>query len=185
MDINYELFTQKVESGGIHVPPEARMLLFALAKLIHAEDILETGYDAGITTRVLALTGARVIGIDDESEYPASKISAKLLLEPYKNVTLIKQDALTYLLNSKENSFDFIFIDDWHKYNHVLNEAIEAKRIIRPGGIIVFHDTNLFDIYKILDEVFDDWERIVDIKCISDFDNKNYGMGIVLKPNAC
>ncbi len=134
-------FSQKVISGGMNTAPDVRMMLFALAMSIYAQDILELGYDAGFTTEVLAMTGVRVVGVDNNAEYPGIKRAAQRRLAKYKNCTLITREALDFLEASADDSYDLVFVDDWHDPNHVLLEVEQIRRIVRVGGIVVFHDT--------------------------------------------
>jgi SAM-dependent methyltransferase len=178
----WQLCQQDIVSGGVNTPPEARLLLYSLAKLVRAKDIIETGYDAGYTTRVLAQTGATVLAIDDGSEYPEVKQVARDILRPYSNVVIVNADALSILRDLKPNIADLIFIDDLHNYEHVKLEAIECRRLIRPGGIVAFHDTNVVDIHKVISTVFHDWEYVTDIPCYSPYTKMNYGIGFASKP---
>ena len=112
-----------VESGGMHTTPALRLLLLSLALLSEARTILETGYDGGYTTRILAATGAHVVGVDNGSEYPGVKQDAADMLACYPNVELVWMDALAYLLQAPADSFDLVFIDDAHQLQHVSEEA--------------------------------------------------------------
>lgn len=174
-------FDQPEWSGGSHTAPELRLLLFALAYSLRATRIIETGYDAGMTTVVLAETGAEVVGIDNGEEYPNVKGAATERVKEYPNIELIEGDALEYLRSQADNSIDFIFIDDAHHYNWVLTEALEVKRILRPGGLAAFHDTTECNIWEIIDNVFADWQRI-ELPAISPGLSRDMGVGVVRKP---
>ncbi len=153
------MFSQTVISGGMHTAPEARLLLFALATLIYAQDILETGYDAGYTTEILAMTGANVTAIDNGSEYPEVKAEAEERLSRYHNCRLLHIDAIQYLRDVPDSSFDLIFIDDDHWPPHVKDEIVEVRRILRPSGIVVFHDTEKDETLKrVVNEGLQGWE---------------------------
>lgn len=175
-------------SGGIHTPPAARLLLIALALLVEAKDILETGYDAGMTTEALAQTGARVVAVDNGSEYPEAKAAASDRLTGYANVRLVYEEAIVFMQNQPDESFDLIFIDDWHFPVHVKNECIEVKRLLRPGGIAVFHDTTVCGLWPIIEMVLQDWEG-VNLPCRTKTTQAfiipgtdDFGLGVVRKP---
>lgn len=176
-----DAFLQKVYSGGSHTAPEMRLMLYCLAAALRARDILETGYDAGSTTEVLAWTGARVVGVDDLSEYPGVDAEARGKMARYGNVELVLGDALEYLRNAPGGSFDLVFVDDGHDPAHVAEEARELRRVLRPGGVAVFHDTVQCALWGVLEEVFPDWQR-VNLPAISPVAGTDYGMGIVRKP---
>ena len=169
-----------IVSGGSHTPPETRYLLYSLAVSIRAKDILETGYDAGHTTEALCKTGANVVGVDDLSEYPETNALATQRLAKYENCELLNIDALRFLRCAPGESYDFIFIDDNHSSSHVHEEAKEVKRILRPGGIAVFHDTKYHKIWWIIMDVFPDWDKI-EFPAISPIKNEDFGIGIVVK----
>ena len=153
------VFTQTVISGGMNTAPEARLLLFALATFIHAQTILETGYDAGYTTEILEMTGAKVIAIDNGSEYPEVKKEAKERLSRYTNCKLLDTDALSFLRDVPDEMFDLIFIDDDHTPSHVKDEVVEVRRILKTGGLVVFHDTEKDETLKrVVNEGLADWE---------------------------
>ena len=175
----YDYFTQVDKSGGIHTHPAFRILLYALAKSINAQFIVETGYDAGVTTEALAMTGAYVAAIDNWSEYSDVKVLAKERLENYPNVQLEMVDALEFLARLGNNKVDFIFFDDYHGFNHVEDECREVRRILRPGGIAAFHDTDYCKIWGVLETEFPDWQKI---NISDDYRNTSYGLGIVIKP---
>lgn len=181
-------YTQEIEAGGANTPPEARLFLYSIAKLLRANDILETGFDAGYTTLALAQTGARVVGIDNKSEYPQVKADAEKLLATYDNVELIYGDALSYLVTSPDEAFDFIFIDDYHAISHVALEAEQVKRVLRKGGICAFHDTIIASIGVLIRQKFNGWYIMPYFSCYSPYaerlgkDNPNYGIGLVQRP---
>ena len=183
MDETRERLTQHVVSGGMHTHASIRMVLYALATVIPALDILELGYDAGYTTEVLASTGANVIGIDNETEHGDVKDKARERLAAYPNCTLIKADSLSYLTGAPAESFDLIFVDDNHTEAHVMAEAQQIRRVLRPGGIAAFHDTQIGDgiIWRILDIIFHDWNRM-DIPSPNYSAKENFGFGLVRKP---
>ena len=174
-------YHQDFESGGANTPSAARLLLAALARLLDAQDVLETGYDAGTTTEALASVGGRVFGIDNLREYAAADAIARERLAGYENVTLVNTDALTYLQDQDDASFDLIFIDDRHSAEHVRAEAIEVRRVLRPGGIAAFHDTIYCSLWAVVEDVFGDWQRI-ELPCPSPRMGRDFGLGLVRKP---
>ena len=48
--------------------------------------------------------------------------------------------------------FDFIFVDGDHSWANILPEFKEVERIIKPGGIIAYHDTiHIADVKKLME----------------------------------
>jgi len=169
------------ESGGIHTAPELRLFLLALAKLIGATDILETGYDSGMTVEAIDLSGARVTGVDDRSEYPGVKPEATRRLVDYPDVRLIEKEACQYLREQADASFDLVFVDDNHAVGHVKEEAEHIHRVLRPGGIVVFHDSSFRELYGALKEVLIGWEHI-QLPTFSPVLKQNMGVAVFKKP---
>lgn len=182
-----ETLVQKVpESGGLHTSPYLRLLLYALAKEIDAENILETGYCAGYTTKVLALSGAKVIGVDNQSEYEDADNFAQPLLDNFPNLSLVKENAFVFLQNSENEYYDLIFIDDYHEEMHLVMEIHEIKRVLRPNGLVVFHDTfvalqSSVTIRQVIERELPDWNKL-HIKSLSPHTNSNFGFCIAQKP---
>jgi len=55
-------------------------------------------------------------------------------------VQIIKGSSRDYLTHFQRNDFDFVYIDGDHEAVRVLEDAILAFRITKPGGIIAFDD---------------------------------------------
>lgn len=175
-------FKQQLVSGGINTPPEARMLMLALVMLTDAQDVLETGYDAGHTTFALAMSGKNITAIDNGSEYPGVKDYAKNLLKSRSNTTMLTGDALAFMCNAPDNSFDFIFVDDNHAVSHVALETDQVVRILRSGGLVAYHDVNINGIGEMVDSKLVGWRNLGRLRCWSEFNNSNFGIGIYQKP---
>lgn len=56
------------------------------------------------------------------------------------NVIKYKMDSKEYLRSVEEPTFDFIYIDGDHTAEGVLQDAVLAWRLLKPGGIIAFDD---------------------------------------------
>ena len=46
--------------------------------------------------------------------------------------------------------FDFIFVDGWHTFDHVLLEFFYINRLLRIGGIVVFDDVALLPLNRVM-----------------------------------
>ncbi len=168
-------------SGGIHTSPEQRLFILALCMMTKRKNILETGYDAGFTLRALALTGEKIVGIDNGSEYPGVKKTSNEVLKKYPNVESLKSEALTYFSQLENASLDFIYIDDNHGLEHVKKECEDIKRVLAPGGVAAFHDTKYAKIWPIVKDVFQGWEMI-NLSSFSSYLKLDVGLGLVRKP---
>jgi len=175
-------FTQRYESGGKHTAPEARLILLALASAMRARLVVETGYDAGYTTEALALSGAKVLAVDNLHEYAEADAEARRRLAAYSNVRLSNGDALEFLRGLEDGTVDLIFVDDHHAEAHVRAEALEVRRVLRPGGVAVFHDTTAFcGIWNAVSDGLIGWEK-VRLPAPSPHNGVDYGITIARKP---
>jgi predicted O-methyltransferase YrrM len=67
----------------------------------------------------------------------------------YRLIEKSSETALPALLESGEK-FDFAFIDGWHTFEHVLIDFFYLDNLLKPGGIIVFHDTYSHAVNRVL-----------------------------------
>ena len=180
IDMVLDRFRQEYQSGGRHVPPEMRLFLLMLARLTRSERALETGYDAGVTLDALSLGSKEVVGIDNLSQYWEAEKVAQARLAGRENVTMINQDALDFLREQPDRSFDLVFVDDKHEPQHVSQEAVEVRRVLRPGGIVVFHDTTYHNLASVVGLAFSGCE-FVELPCFSPVNGCNMGLMLVRK----
>lgn len=93
-----------------------------------AGNVLDLACGTGILSSMLASNGASVIGLDLTSEYLA--ISRK---NPACQGTA---EALPF----RDGMFDAVVSSYLAKYVDLHLAAIECRRVLKPGGIAVFHD---------------------------------------------
>jgi predicted O-methyltransferase YrrM len=55
---------------------------------------------------------------------------------------------LPELVQNESGTFDMVFIDGWHTFDHTLLDLFYANRLIRVGGYIVIDDCNLSSVAK-------------------------------------
>ena len=183
-DALLDKLTQREVSGGIHTPPELRLLLCCLARLMRAENVLETGYDAGFTTLALGMSGAKVTAVDNLSQYGFVDPLAYIINAGNNNVELRTAEALEFLKSLEDESVDMAFIDDWHFHEHVGKEAQELIRVLRPGGVAVFHDVRAeeLELWDTIIKVVPDWQRI-NLPASSPVAHRDFGFALLRKPN--
>jgi predicted O-methyltransferase YrrM len=109
--------------------------------------VIETGSFSGETTIALgeALASVEGIALLYTVEADAARSAhVKQLMEnrPFigVGVNVVHSDALEFLRSVPAESVDMIFLDDDHKQPHVRQELLEARRILRPGGVCFVHD---------------------------------------------
>lgn len=126
---------------------EARiMALFTAGK-----NALEIGTGLGVATRAIAASAARLVTVDidawaQENVFPDLRAAGVTCL-----------DSLDGLAAA---SFDVAFIDGCHQYESVAADLDEVRRLVRPGGVLLFHDDKLIGVYQALQESRLEWVHI-------------------------
>ena len=57
-----------------------------------------------------------------------------------KQITQLRGDSTLFDYSPYEKSIDFVFVDAAHDYIHGLADSKSALRLVRPGGVIFWHD---------------------------------------------
>lgn len=115
------------------------LTLYAIALGQKAKRILELGVRNGDSTRPLLLAAEKNNGfLTSVDIQPTSYVPSDNLSQHWK---FIQKDALDFLQNdTPAEPYDFIFIDDWHSYNHVKAELEQIDRLVSPKTVILVHD---------------------------------------------
>lgn len=115
------------------------LTLYAIAVGQKAKRILELGVRNGDSTRPLLLAAQKNGGLLTSVDIlPTSYKPSGQLLPFWK---FIQKDALEFLKNdSPSEPYDFIFVDDWHSYEHVKAEFEQIDRLVSPKTVILVHD---------------------------------------------
>ena len=96
-----------------------------------------------------------------------------------------------------EQQVDFLLIDGDHSYEGALADFISWYRLVRPGGLIAFHDivpdevarfgVNPEDSVFSGGEVYRLWRQVVDHfehhEFVEDWSQFGYGIGVLIKPD--
>ena len=67
-------------------------------------------------------------------------------------VTLVEQVsevALPALLAEHEGTFDMVFIDGWHTFDHTLLDSFYGLRLLKTGGLLIIDDCDMAGIAKV------------------------------------
>ena len=130
-----------------YCPPDEGDLLFSLIHRHKFKNCLELGFLTGSTalymTSATRNTGGQVISISIDDDKTMSR-GLKLLKQENcdKHHQLINKNsnqALPELFVSNKH-FDFIFVDGWKTFDHLIFEIYLLNHILNNGGIIVFDD---------------------------------------------
>ena len=106
-----------------------------------SKEILETGTRYGRTTVNLAKfcpTDGRVVSID-LNQSDAHKTLATMPDDIKKKVTLIQHDTNSFDF-STIGRFDLVFIDGDHSADGANSDTLNAVKVLKPGGVIIWHD---------------------------------------------
>lgn len=123
--------------NGIGDSDSHLMTLFSIALGSKSKNIIELGVRNGDTTLPLLmaakLNGGKVFSVDiNDTNFDCPK-------EYKENWVFTKSNATEFLEKFKER-IDFIYIDDWHSYEHVKAELEILDKIVSPNTVILLHD---------------------------------------------
>ena len=133
--------------------------LTALIHKINAKRIFEFGTYKGVSTTQLALNlphDGMVFTLDLPEDHPAYSLAipkvaeqqiatekGKGMLIPHDlrgKVTFLRADSAKFDTAPYLESMDLIFVDGAHSYEYVKNDTVKGLEMLRPGGIIAWHD---------------------------------------------
>jgi predicted O-methyltransferase YrrM len=69
----------------------------------------------------------------------------------FKLIEKKSEFALPELLNQGEATFDFIFIDGWHTFDHTLLDGFYATRLLKTGGYLLIDDVAMPPVGRAVD----------------------------------
>jgi len=117
----------------MHLPTFVR-----LVEELDAQHVIELGTRTGVSTVAwlygLEKTGGRLTSVD---------IDPKPNIEDWPHWTFHQADDLDPRLLTELDPADIVFIDTSHHYRQTLAELHVYRHLVRPGGRIVLHDTEL------------------------------------------
>lgn len=155
------------------LPLEELVILTILVRHFQPKRIVEIGTSEGRTTINLALNAppdAEIITLDlppeltgEHRKHSGPNYKQMNIDEPgvlFRNhpvaskIKMVLADSTKFDWTPYERSVDFVFIDGAHDYESVRKDTENALRIIRPGGIIVWHDYGVWKgVTRCLDEL--------------------------------
>lgn len=132
-------FRMPEEVGGWLHAEEGR----ALSELAKGKDVLEIGSFCGLSTICIARTAKSVTAVDyfdgRATPIPGSTFEVFHYNCNRHNVAdKIKIANPDSDLTGRE--YDFIFIDGDHSYEAVVKDIEKTSRLLKPGGLLAFHD---------------------------------------------
>ncbi|RJO65194.1 MAG: hypothetical protein C4523_16680 [Myxococcales bacterium] len=123
--------------------------LYELAYFCEGE-ILELGTHKGLSTSILcqALSDARsrhfleTVDIDESANREARKNVKNRPGGQLARFNLIDATRFMDGLIGQNRKFALIFVDHWHGYQATYEAAQRSKKLLAPGGFVIFHDFN-------------------------------------------
>ena len=111
---------------------EARIL----SELFKGLDVLEIGTGLGVSTNKIAERARRVHSVD---------------IDPWVKKTVVPTLAKNVIfyesLDKVPSGLDGAFIDGLHSYEQCSQDIRDCRRLVKPGGLIVFHDAKLEPVF--------------------------------------
>ena len=112
-----------------------------MVDLVHhldAQHVLELGTRSGVSTTAwlyaLQATGGRLTSVD---------LDDKPAIGDHEHWTFIQGDDTDPALVASLDMADIVFIDTSHLYDHTVQELAIYRWLVKPGGVICLHDTEL------------------------------------------
>ena len=117
----------------LHLP---RMV--ALVEATNAQHVIELGTRTGVSTiawlHALESTGGRLTSVDIDERPPIGE---------WPHWTFIQGDDCDPEVYAALEPADIVFIDTSHLYEHTARELSLYRWLVRPGGFLALHDTEL------------------------------------------
>ena len=135
--------------------PEAEFLKGIISSNKFSET-LEIGCAEGVSSMVICETigknSTHTILDPNQSGYWENMGVTNLKKYGLNNYNLIEEYsefALPQLLK-EHKQYDFIFVDGWHTFDHVLLEFFYINRLLSIGGIVAFDDVALVSLNRVM-----------------------------------
>ena len=138
--------------------------LILLLKRTPARSVFEFGTYRGVSITQLALNlpaDSRIFTLDLPDEPTATRFAiadaqdaviaaqkGKGALVPAhlrSRIQFLRQDSAAFDESRYAGQMDFVFVDGAHNYDYVRNDSEKGWRMLRPGGIIAWHDCRAQD----------------------------------------
>jgi len=115
------------------------MSIFSVALSSKGSRYLELGVRDGTTTLPILLAAKLNGGYLYSVDIKETSFSCPTGLKEYWSMTV--QDSLEYLRGlDRSEKFDFIYVDDWHSYEHVKAQLEIIDTLVGPSSVILLHD---------------------------------------------
>lgn len=135
-----------------------------LVKELKPKTVVDLGVDYGFSSFVFARAGAeRVVGIDSFEGDPEAgqrdtyaEVVANMERLGIENVELVR-GYFSEVAKSWDKPIDILHIDGRHRYVDVREDYDTWSKFVRPGGVILLHDTAVFregyEVHRLFAEI--------------------------------
>jgi len=153
---------------SLYMTPQETSLLVALVRSVDPRTVIEFGCNQGLTARRLLdniSTIERYIGVDVPPDHDTVLECQRSEVPELAGVHAIDDRRFELLLvPTSELSIDdlepcdAVFIDGDHSHDAVIHESLLARKLLRMGGIIVWHDYGnpAVEVTRAVDRLRDD-----------------------------
>ncbi|MES2995303.1 MAG: class I SAM-dependent methyltransferase [Verrucomicrobiota bacterium] len=127
--------------------------LAAMIKLANAKSVFEFGTYKGVSTTQIALNlpdDGVVHTLDLPEDHPVyisysklepeSSMKSVVPQDQAHKVKYLKADSAEFDTTPYRGKMDLVFVDGYHSYEYVKNDTEKGLEMLRPGGIIAWHD---------------------------------------------
>jgi caffeoyl-CoA O-methyltransferase len=134
---------------------EVGEFIASLIKMTGARSVIEVGVFMGYTSAEIIDSmpkGSYFVGVDIEDLRVDENIACYEQANKRGVVTeFVLGSSLTELPKFKGNGFDIAFIDSAHHWQHILPEFKQVEPIVKPGGLLIYHDSlHIDDVARLM-----------------------------------
>jgi predicted O-methyltransferase YrrM len=127
-------------------------ILAALLREVEAKSVVEIGCRDGRTARVLlhnVTSLQRYVGVDVPMQYEPTLAHQRAEMVPHPGCLVVDDPRFELIIRERGSldlgpedlpQADAVFIDGDHSQYVVTHDSALARAIIKPGGVIVYHD---------------------------------------------
>lgn len=146
----------KLRGAPVEIPDCSRDALPGFFKNLGFKTGVEIGVYKGEYTKILAKSGLEIYGVDPwlaYSDYPyyttreqdqkvldTQYTDVVKLLSPYPKCKIVRKTSMDAVMDFKDNSIDFVYIDGNHSFKYVAEDICEWVKKVKPGGFVCGHD---------------------------------------------
>ena len=143
----------EVASSAWGLPLAKLYALLRIARSIEARTIVEIGTYEGSTTLQLASAcpESRIVTVDLPGEHEDFTVGSQFAgTTEAERIEQILADSTRYDFSRFHGRVDLVVIDGAHDYRGVRNDSLNALRMVRPGGVIVWDDYTTWLVCDVL-----------------------------------